>query len=196
MSETKRVFDVLGALGLLIALLPLLLIVAALIAFTSRGPVLFRQTRCGLGGRPFTIYKFRSMYIGAIIGLEVVQAKRSDPRVTPIGRFIRRASVDELPQLVNVLCGDMSLIGPRPHAIEHDQYYSERIPFYVKRFAAKPGLSGLAQANGFRGETPQLTDMARRVRLDLVYIRTASVSGDVRLLAATVREMFFSSTAF
>lgn len=195
-SRSKRALDVLGASGILLAIFPMLLAVAILIALTSPGPVLFRQTRCGLRGRPFTIFKFRSMYVARGDEVGIAQATRSDPRVTSIGRFMRRASVDELPQLFNVLRGDMSLIGPRPHAIEHDRKYGGQISFYAKRFVAKPGVSGLAQAAGARGETPHLTDMQRRVRLDLVYIRTASVATDLRLMVATVREMFFSSTAF
>ena len=126
----------------------------------------------------------------------VLQASRGDARITPIGRFIRRTSIDELPQLVNVLQGHMSLIGPRPHATSHDAYYGERILRYHERFTARPGLSGLAQVSGARGETPLLSDMERRIELDIAYIHSASLKTDLRLLAATARETVFSSTAY
>lgn len=193
-SRQKRALDVTAALSAIIMLLPLLIVVAVLVRATSKGPVLFRQKRCGLNGQPFEIYKFRSMHVVPDEG--VVQATRADPRVTPVGRFIRRSSIDELPQLFNVLQGHMSLIGPRPHAMEHDAYYSERIPRYADRFVARPGLSGLAQVRGARGGTPQLSDMERRIDLDLDYIRNASLAADLRIIAETVREMMFSSTAY
>ncbi len=195
-SRRKRVLDVTGAATLIILLLPLLLAVAVLIRLTSPGPVLFRQARCGQGGTPFTIYKFRSMYVAVEPDQTVVQATRADARITPIGRFIRRTSVDELPQLLNVLQGHMSLIGPRPHAIEHDRYYEPQIPLYAQRFTARPGLSGIAQVSGARGETPHVSDMERRVRFDIAYIQSASLATDLRLIAATVRETFFSSSAY
>lgn len=193
-SHQKRALDITAALSLILMLLPLLLLVALLVRATSPGPVLFRQKRCGKGGKPFEIYKFRSMYV--VPDKQVAQATRADPRVTSVGRFIRRSSIDELPQLFNVLQGHMSLIGPRPHAMAHDTFYGERIPHYSARFVARPGLSGLAQVSGARGGTPQLTDMERRIDLDLDYIRSASLALDLRILAATVREMMFSSTAY
>ena len=177
-------------------LLPLLLLVALLIRLTSPGPVLFRQTRTGAGGRPFTILKFRSMYVVGESDGFVQQARRGDARVTPIGRFIRRTSIDELPQLINVLQGDMSLIGPRPHAQSHDAFYGAQIARYDERFAAKPGLSGLAQISGARGETRELRDMERRIELDLAYIRSATLATDLRIVALTAREMLFSSSAY
>ncbi len=193
-SRQKRALDVTAALTLRRMLLPLLIIVALLVRGTSKGPVLFRQKRCGRNGQPFEIYKFRSMHV--VPDEAVVQATRADPRVTSVGRFIRRSSIDELPQLLNVLQGHMSLIGPRPHAMAHDAFYGERIPHYSDRFVARPGLSGLAQVRGARGGTPQLSDMERRIDLDLDYIRNASLALDLRIIAATVREMMFSSTAY
>lgn len=194
-SRSKRCFDLVSACLILAALAPLMLLVAALIRLTSKGPALFKQTRRGMGGQPFSIYKFRSMYV-AEDGPVIVQATRGDPRITPVGRFIRRSSIDELPQLINVLQGHMSLIGPRPHAIAHDVYYGEIIPRYDERFATRPGLSGLAQVEGARGETAQHSDMQRRVDLDIKYIRTASLSMDVAIVARTAKEMMFSSTAY
>jgi putative colanic acid biosynthesis UDP-glucose lipid carrier transferase len=195
-SRQKRALDLGAALTLIFLLLPMLVIVALLIRATSKGPVLFRQTRCGARGRPFTIYKFRSMHHAPDQGSHIVQATRTDPRVTPIGAFIRRSSIDELPQLLNVVQGHMSLIGPRPHAVSHDTYYAQHIPRYGERFSARPGLSGLAQISGARGETPLLSDMERRIELDLAYIRDASLWGDCKLIIGTVREMIFSKTAY
>jgi putative colanic acid biosynthesis UDP-glucose lipid carrier transferase len=188
--------DITAALVILIVLSPLLVMVALIIHATSPGPVLFRQTRTGAGGRPFQVYKFRSMHGDDGAADTVVQAARSDARITPFGRFIRRTSIDELPQIVNVLRGDMSLVGPRPHAIQHDAYYGARIAAYHQRFAALPGLSGLAQVNGARGGTPRLADMERRIAYDLAYIRSASLIGDILIIGATVREMVFSSSAY
>lgn len=195
-SARKRVFDVTGALTLLLLLAPLLLFIALVIRMTSKGPILFRQKRNGANMKPFILLKFRSMYVAPEDEAFVQQASRVDPRITPIGRVIRRTSIDELPQLINVLKGEMSLIGPRPHAISHDEFYGQRISTYASRFAARPGLSGLAQVNGARGATPEISDMARRVDLDLEYLKTASLKTDVRIVAATVREMLFSSHAY
>lgn len=194
-SPQKRMLDATGAVTLLFLLAPLLLMVALLVKSTSRGPIIFRQKRCGVGGKPFEIWKFRSMYTAADAE-HVVQATRGDPRVTPIGRFMRRTSIDELPQLFNVLRGHMSLIGPRPHAMSHDVYFGGQITRYSDRFAARPGLSGLAQVRGARGETPQVADMERRIALDLVYIHNASFGMDVRIIMATVQEMLVSRTAY
>jgi lipopolysaccharide/colanic/teichoic acid biosynthesis glycosyltransferase len=143
--------------------------VALAVRLDSRGPILFRQNRNGFNGRPFRIYKFRSMTVmedGAV----VTQAKRDDARVTRVGRFLRRSSLDELPQLLNVLKGDMSLVGPRPHALAHDDHYSGLLAEYAFRHHVKPGITGWAQVNGFRGETPTIDLMKRRIDLDLQYI--------------------------
>ncbi len=195
-SRRKRLLDVVGALAILTILAPLLIIVALIVRSTSRGPALFCQARTGARGNPFTLYKFRSMHLHAIDNNIVVQASQTDARITAIGRFIRRTSVDELPQIFNVLEGTMSLVGPRPHAIQHDEYYSKRITSYRQRFAARPGLSGLAQINGARGATPLIRDMERRIAYDLDYIRSASLIGDIRIIGATIREMIFSKSAY
>lgn len=196
LSRRKRLLDVSVSLTILVVLSPLLAMVGMIIRVTSPGPVLFRQMRTGIGGQPFFVYKFRSMYVHKRDPETVVQAARTDTRITPFGRFIRRTSIDELPQILNVLRGNMSLIGPRPHAVQHDAYYGQQISIYDQRFAARPGLSGLAQVNGARGATPQLADMERRVAYDLTYIRSASLIGDIQIIGATVREMIFSSSAY
>jgi putative colanic acid biosynthesis UDP-glucose lipid carrier transferase len=170
----------------LLALAPLLLLLALLIRLDSSGPVLFRQTRTGLNGRVFRIYKFRTMRV-LEDGPEVRQATQGDARVTPVGRLLRRTHLDELPQLLNVLWGDMALVGPRPHALAHDEFYSRAIPAYRLRFQVKPGMTGWAQVNGARGETPTLDHMQRRVDLDLAYVQHKSVALDLLILARTLK---------
>jgi putative colanic acid biosynthesis UDP-glucose lipid carrier transferase len=184
-ADVKRFFDILiSGLGLFM-LAPLLILLAFLIRMDSPGPALFRQTRTGLNGAPFRIYKFRTMTVQQD-GAVVRQAMRYDARVTKIGRLFRRFSLDELPQLLNVLRGEMSLVGPRPHALAHDEYYGREIPPYDKRFAVRPGITGWAQVNGARGETPRLGDMERRVELDLWYIQNANVLLDAKILVRTI----------
>ncbi|MFE1601544.1 exopolysaccharide biosynthesis polyprenyl glycosylphosphotransferase [Methylobacterium sp. ID0610] len=173
------------ALVALILLAPLLTLVAIAIRVDSEGPVFFRQTRTGLNGRRFQIYKFRSMRVQEN-GPVVQQATRGDLRVTRVGRILRKTSLDELPQLLNVLRGEMALVGPRPHALAHDEYYGQRIPSYTRRFAVKPGLTGWAQINGSRGETPTLAHMKRRIELDLWYIERRSLGLDLVILLRTV----------
>ncbi|MDB5650196.1 MAG: exopolysaccharide biosynthesis protein, partial [Hyphomicrobiales bacterium] len=144
---------------------------------------------------PFTIYKFRTMHV-LEDGAQVVQVTDGDPRVTRMGKILRRTSLDELPQLVNVLRGEMSLVGPRPHAVVHDQYYSAVIPAYEYRFSAKPGITGWAQINGARGETPDVKDMERRVELDLWYIEHWTLFLDLQIMLRTLaREIFMSTQA-
>lgn len=180
----KRGLDIALASLALFAVAPFLVIVAFLIKLESRGPVLFRQTRNGFNGRPFRIYKFRSMRV-AEDGPKVVQARRHDPRVTRVGLWLRRLSIDELPQLLNVLSGDMSLIGPRPHAMAHDDQYTVLIANYAHRHHMKPGITGWAQVNGFRGETPNVELMAKRIELDLWYISNWSFWLDLQILLRT-----------
>ena len=183
----KRLADLAVASCLLLLLSPLLLAIALTVYFTSTGPVFFVQTRYGLDGRPFSMLKFRTMTVmepGETTGLQ--QARRDDPRVTPIGRVLRRWSLDELPQLFNVLGGSMSLVGPRPHAVDHNEYYRRLIPGYMQRHLFKPGMTGLAQVEGLRGETPELQAMARRVEADLRYQREWSLSMDLRILVLTL----------
>jgi len=194
-SRQKRAIDLVASLLLLLILLPLLLVLAALVKATSPGPVLFRQLRHGAGMRPFSILKFRTMY-DREPGPNVVQATRNDPRVTPLGRILRRTSLDELPQLINVMRGEMSLVGPRPHAVSHDEIFALAVEGYFQRFAAKPGLTGLAQVNGARGGTPDIRDVQRRVTFDVAYIKSASVWLDIRILFRTARELLGSGNAY
>lgn len=183
----KRLADLMIASLALLILSPVLLAIALLVATSSPGPVLFVQKRYGLDGRPFSMLKFRTMSViedGATPGLR--QARRDDPRVTPIGRVLRRWSLDELPQLLNVLNGSMSMVGPRPHAIAHNEHYRRLIPAYMQRHLCKPGMTGLAQVEGWRGETADLEAMVRRVEADLRYQRDWSLSLDFRILLLTI----------
>ncbi len=173
----------------------MLLLAAIFIKIESPGPALFRQTRGGLNGRNFTIYKLRSMRCEED-GHKVVQAERGDDRVTRIGRIIRVTSLDELPQLLNVLKGDMSMIGPRPHAVAHDEYYGELIPTYALRFQARPGLTGLAQISGLRGGTTDIEDMAKRVKADIDYIDNWSLMFDLRIALLTVPHLLLARNAY
>jgi len=184
----KRALDVVLASIFSIALLPLFAFVALTIWLDSGGPVLFRQTRLGLNGKPFDIIKFRTMTV-LENGDRVVQARRNDPRVTRVGRFLRNISIDELPQLINVLKGEMSLVGPRPHARAHDEYYAVRIDQYMRRQAMKPGITGWAQVNGFRGETPTIDSMLERVDCDLWYVDHFSLALDLEVLVRTLIEI-------
>ena len=185
-SAPKRLFDMIFSFIGLIFLAPLLLTIALVIKATSPGPILFAQRRTGLGGKTFMIYKFRSMTT-LENGDRVVQACRHDARITPLGSFLRRSSLDELPQLWNVLIGDMSIVGPRPHAVAHDHYYGALLPDYRDRFRAKPGITGLAQCNGARGPTETLDKMSRRIRLDLAYIERWSLAMEARILVKTAK---------
>lgn len=185
----KRWFDVTAALLGLIALAPLLLLIAAIIKLTSQGPVFFRQNRVGYGNQLFQIYKFRSMYIDRCDHSGVAQTKPSDDRVTPIGRFIRRTSIDELPQLINVLLGDMSLVGPRPHVpgmLAAGVHYEDLVPNYAGRHRVRPGITGLAQVNGLRGPTVNAAVAIARVERDLEYVETQNLMLDIKIIALTV----------
>lgn len=181
----KRVFDVVASLSLLVMLSPLLVITSVLVKLDSAGPVLFRQKRNGFNGRVFAIYKFRSMRV-LEDGERIKQATRDDPRVTRLGRWLRRTSIDELPQLLNVLRGDMSLVGPRPHAISHNNEYQTVVSNYAFRHHVKPGITGWAQVNGFRGEMQTVDMMERRVEYDLWYINHWSLWLDLRIVFKTV----------
>jgi len=188
-AALKRAMDVVLATGLLCLLGPLLLLIALLIRLDSAGPALFRQTRLGLNGRPFDLLKFRSMSV-LENGDRIVQATKNDPRVTRVGRILRKASLDELPQLVNVLKGEMSLVGPRPHARAHDDYYAQQIDIYRLRQTVKPGITGWAQVHGLRGETPTLALMRQRVEHDVWYAQNLSLALDIEILVRTVFEIF------
>ena len=171
----KAVFDHLGSFFLLLLLSPLLVLLALLVRLSGPGPVLFHQVRHGVGGEQIDILKFRTMELHSEPGGEVVQATRDDDRVTRLGRFLRRSSLDELPQLFNVLRGEMSLVGPRPHAVEHNEAFKSRIPKYMLRHKVKPGMTGWAQVNGFRGITETEEKMALRIEHDLWYIQNWSL---------------------
>ena len=180
----KRTFDLLVASLALVALSPLLLLIAALIRLDSRGPSLFRQKRYGFNQEAFWVFKFRSMRSDA--GAAFRQATRDDDRITRIGRFLRRTNLDELPQLLNVIRGDMSLVGPRPHALAHDRSFERRIALYARRHNVKPGITGWAQVNGFRGETLTDAAMEQRVQADLHYIDNWSLWLDITILFRTI----------
>ena len=181
----KAIFDRVGSFLLLLLVLPLFLFLALLVKLSGPGPVLFHQKRHGIGGDAIDILKFRSMRVHDEPDGEVIQASRDDDRITTIGRFLRRTSLDELPQLINVLRGEMSLVGPRPHAIEHNESFKSRIPKYMLRHKVKPGITGWAQVNGFRGITDTEEKMVLRIEHDLWYIQNWSLWLDIKILLQT-----------
>lgn len=183
--KLKRVMDVTLSLFVISLIWPVMLLIAVAVKLTSKGPVLFKQKRQGLNGEVFYIYKFRSMKVHAEKSGQVTQAKKNDSRITSVGRFIRKTSLDELPQFFNVVQGDMSIVGPRPHALEHDKYYEEKIPGYSNRYMTKPGITGLAQISGCRGETATIDDMKKRIDKDLEYIQSRSLSLDIKIMVMT-----------
>lgn len=191
----KRALDVVASVLLLLLFAPLLLLAALLIRLESPGPALFRQTRGGLGGARFQILKLRTMYCRED-GPELAQARRGDDRVTRIGRLLRASSIDELPQLLNVLRGDMSMVGPRPHATAHDDYYATCIPDYPLRYLARPGLTGWAQIKGLRGGTDTVEAMRRRVEADIAYIQGWSLLMDVRIALLTIPSLLVAENAY
>ena len=193
--SVKRFFDViLAGLGLIL-LSPLLLITSLAIKLDSPGPIIFRQRRRGFSGREFAIYKFRTMKV-LEDGPRIRQAQRDDERVTRLGRLLRASSIDELPQLINVLIGEMSLVGPRPHAIAHDDEYTTSVDNYAFRHHVKPGITGWAQTHGFRGETADVKSMERRIQLDLWYINNWSLWLDFRIVARTCIELLRPRNAY
>lgn len=193
----KQLFDFVFSFGVIVALLPLLVVVAIIIKVTSKGPIIFKQKRYGLNGQRFWVYKFRSMYTGDVNpNSDTQQAQRNDPRITPIGRFIRRTSIDELPQFFNVLKGEMSVVGPRPHTVAHNEYYRKAVKRYMVRHKVKPGLTGWAQVHGLRGETAQLERMEERIRYDLDYIKNWSPMLDIKIVFMTVMMIFRDKNAY
>jgi len=184
-SMIKRISDIVLALIIQIMLTPIMLTIALAVKLTSPGPVIFRQRRYGLYGEEILVYKFRSMTV-AEDGAKVVQAKKGDQRLTKIGGFLRRTSLDELPQFINVLQGRMSIVGPRPHAVAHNEQYRKLIKGYMLRHKAKPGITGWAQVNGLRGETDTLDKMQARIQYDLDYLRNWSVWLDMWIIVRTV----------
>ncbi len=187
----KAIEDYVLASVILVLVSPLMLLAAIAVKLDSPGPVFYRQPRTGWDGEVFRIWKFRSMHVQPPeVDAKVQQATRDDPRVTRVGRFLRRTSIDELPQLFNVLAGNMSLVGPRPHAVQHNQEYAGRITAYLARHRIKPGITGLAQVKGFRGETPELELMAKRVEYDIEYINNWSLGLDLAIIAQTAFTLF------
>jgi putative colanic acid biosynthesis UDP-glucose lipid carrier transferase len=185
---SKAIEDRVLAFLILLCISPLLLVIAAAVKLDSPGPVFFRQNRTGWNGKTFRIWKFRSMKVeqSAEDAKVVKQAQKDDPRITRVGKFIRKTSLDELPQLLNVLFGDMSLVGPRPHAVQHDEEYAQRITDYYIRNNIKPGITGLAQVRGYRGETKDIDQMMKRIESDIEYINNWSIGLDISILFRTV----------
>lgn len=198
-SSVKRMLDPVLAAVILLLLSPLFLSLMAAVKLTSKGPAIFRQTRYGQGKQLFDIWKFRSMYIDRCdskLGSAIRQATQNDPRVTPLGRFLRRTSLDELPQLINVIRGEMSLVGPRPHAVAEDDHFAQLIERYDHRFRAKPGITGLAQVSGLRGEITSPEFIKMRVAKDNEYIDRMSLALDGWILIRTVFTLFQKRGAY
>jgi putative colanic acid biosynthesis UDP-glucose lipid carrier transferase len=191
----KRVLDMVLASFLLVCTAPVLLILALGVKLTSPGPVFFKQRRYGLDGGEITVFKFRTMSV-CEDGAHIPQATRDDPRLTELGKFLRRTSLDELPQLFNVLQGQMSIVGPRPHAVAHNEFYRARLPRYMLRHKVRPGITGLAQVNGFRGETETLEKMEQRLAYDLEYLRRWSLWLDVKLIFQTMWKTISDKNAY
>ncbi|MFM0214896.1 undecaprenyl-phosphate glucose phosphotransferase [Paraburkholderia caledonica] len=192
----KRVFDRLFALAALTALAPVMLVIAAMVKLSSPGPVFFRQKRKGIDGHEFEIYKFRSMKVHKEEAGRITQATRRDPRITAVGAFLRRTSLDELPQFINVLRGEMSVVGPRPHALEHDDIYKDLVKGYMHRYRIKPGITGWAQINGYRGETDRIEKMMGRVKLDLYYMQHWTFWLDIKIVVLTLWKGFVGNNAY
>jgi len=191
----KRAEDLLLASLILALVSPLLVLIALGVKLSSPGPIIFKQRRYGLDGHEIMVYKFRTMKVGKD-GPDVSQATRDDSRVTPFGRFLRRTSLDELPQFFNVISGSMSIVGPRPHAVAHNEYYRRLIPGYMLRHKVRPGLTGWAQINGWRGETETLEKMEKRVEYDLEYLRRWSLWFDLKIILLTIFRSFKDSHAY
>ena len=192
---TKRLVDVFLSIAVLLLTLPLLVVICLLVKISSPGPIIFKQRRYGLDGAEIAVYKFRTMRVTED-GAQVRQASRFDSRITPIGSLLRRSSMDELPQLINVLQGRMSLVGPRPHAVAHNEEYRKLIKGYMVRHKVLPGITGLAQVNGCRGETSQLHEMEARVNYDLDYLRRWSPMLDIKIILLTVVKIFRDDKAY
>lgn len=191
----KRGFDIFGSLVILTLITPLMIAVATAVKITSKGPIIFRQKRYGLDGKAIEVFKFRTMTVmedGAVVR----QATQNDTRLTTIGGLLRRTSLDELPQFLNVLQGSMSIVGPRPHAVAHNEQYRKVIKGYMLRHKVKPGITGWAQINGWRGETDTLEKMQKRVEFDLHYIRNWNIWLDVKIVFLTVFKGFINKNAY
>lgn len=190
----KRFEDLIVGLAIGVLILPVCFVIALVVKVTSPGPVLFKQYRMGINGKKFKVYKFRSMVLHEESG--VTQAKKNDARVTKVGAFLRRTSLDELPQFFNVIQGRMSIVGPRPHAIAHNDYYKDLVQSYMQRHKVKPGITGWAQVSGYRGETDTLDKMQKRVEYDLWYIDNWSLFLDLKIIFLTIFKGFISRNAF
>ena len=191
----KRLSDIVIASTLLILLLPILMLIALSVKLSSPGPVLFNQRRYGLDGQEIIVYKFRSMTVTEN-GANVIQATANDARVTKFGKFIRKTSLDELPQFINVLQGRMSVVGPRPHAVTHNEMYRKVIKGYMIRHKVKPGITGWAQVNGYRGETKTVDSMKSRIDYDLEYLKKWSLLLDLSIIIKTIFLIFKDSKAY
>ena len=191
----KRVSDLVIASIALVALMPLFLMTAVAIKLDSPGPIIFRQRRRGFNGRPFQIFKFRTMSV-LEDGENIVQAEPNDVRITSVGSWLRRTSIDELPQLINVLQGSMSAVGPRPHAMAHDNKFDKIVGNYAYRHHVKPGLTGWAQVHGYRGQTPTVWDVEQRIKLDLWYIDNWNLAVDLKILFMTASELLLGKNAY
>ncbi|MHB5626815.1 undecaprenyl-phosphate glucose phosphotransferase, partial [Klebsiella pneumoniae] len=187
----KRLEDIIVSSLILILISPILLVIATAVKTTSKGPVIFRQVRYGMDGKPIKVWKFRSMTVMENDD-KVIQATKNDIRVTKVGKFLRSTSLDELPQFFNVLFGQMSVVGPRPHAVSHNEQYRSLIQGYMLRHKVKPGITGLAQINGWRGETDTLEKMEKRIEYDLLYIRGWSIWLDLKIIFLTVFKGFIN----
>jgi putative colanic acid biosynthesis UDP-glucose lipid carrier transferase len=191
----KRTEDIIGSLIILSVIAIPLLLIALTIKATSPGPVLFKQRRYGLKGEEILVWKFRSMHVMEN-NEKVIQATKNDARITPLGAFLRRSSLDEFPQFFNVLRGDMSIVGPRPHAVAHNEEYRRKVQFYMLRHKVKPGVTGWAQINGWRGETDTLEKMEKRVEFDLQYIKSWSLWFDFKIILLTIFKGFFGKNVY
>lgn len=191
----KRLEDIIVSLLILLLIAPLLLAIAVGIKLTSKGPVLFKQRRYGLRGEEIQVWKFRSMTVMEDND-KVIQATKNDARITPFGGFLRRTSLDELPQFFNVLAGHMSVVGPRPHAVAHNEEYRGQVQYYMLRHQVKPGITGWAQISGWRGETDTLEKMEKRIEFDLQYIRHWTVFFDIKIIFLTIFKGFVNKNAY
>jgi putative colanic acid biosynthesis UDP-glucose lipid carrier transferase len=191
----KRIEDIIFSMIILLIISPLMILIAIAIKLTSRGPIIYKQERHGWNGRTIKVYKFRSMNVTESAH-EFVQAKKNDSRITPIGHFLRKSSLDELPQFLNVLQGRMSVVGPRPHVLSMNHDYKDKVSNYMQRHKVKPGITGWAQVNGFRGETDTLDKMEKRIEYDLYYIQNWSLLFDVKIILLTILRGFFGKNAY
>ncbi|HCE8951663.1 TPA: undecaprenyl-phosphate glucose phosphotransferase [Raoultella ornithinolytica] len=191
----KRLEDIIVSVLILILISPILAIIALAVKISSKGPIIFRQVRYGMDGKPIKVWKFRSMTVMEN-DEKVIQATKNDVRVTKVGKFLRSTSLDELPQFFNVLFGQMSVVGPRPHAVSHNEQYRSLIQGYMLRHKVKPGITGLAQINGWRGETDTLEKMEKRIEYDLLYIRGWTIWLDLKIIFLTVFKGFINKSAY